>query len=118
MNLTLISSENNVKRLRCEGTVTPADFVSDANPFTRLLGADCFSEKVLVSLEHTSLVDTAGIGWLVMSHKRFQEQGGKLVLHSIPPMVDHVFRLLHMPRVLHMAANESAAQELIRGDQR
>ena len=116
MKLTLISSENNVKRLRCEGAVTATDFVSGANPFTDLLGPECYSEIVLVSLEHTSLIDTAGIGWLVMSHKRFQERGGKLVLHSIPPMVEHVFRLLRMPSVLHMAANESAAQKLIQGD--
>lgn len=116
MKLTLVSSENSLLRLRCEGEVTPADFVSGVNPFTELLGAECFSKKILLSLEKTSLVDTAGIGWLVMSHKAFQEQGGKLVVHSIPPLVDHVFRLLRMPKVLHLAANEFAAQALIQGE--
>jgi len=114
MKLTITSCGDEV-HLSCEGDVTHADFVNGVNPFVELLGSGCFSKRVLVNLEKAILIDTAGIGWLVMSHKSFEEGGGILILHSIPPLVDHVFRLLNMPSILHMTGNETGAQALVSG---
>src|SRR5579872_1701661 len=103
MKLTSVSSADGIVMLQCEGDVSQADFLTEGNPFAKLLGPDCFASRVLLNMEQVAFIDSAGIGWLVISHKSFGEAGGILVLYSIPPMVDHVFRLLKMPSVLHLA---------------
>ncbi len=115
MKLTTISSKDGIVLVQCEGEITQADFLDNGNAFTKLLGPECFGSKVLVNMDRATFIDSAGIGWLVISHKQFKETGGMLVVYSVPPMIDHVFRLLHMPTVLHLAANETQALALASG---
>jgi anti-anti-sigma factor len=67
---------------------------------------------VLLNLEQANYMDTAGVGWLIQRHKKFQDAGGRLVLYSVPPLLDQMFQLLHLPAVLHVAGDESAARQL------
>jgi anti-anti-sigma factor len=117
MKLTMVAIKDGIVRVKCEGDITQADFLTEGNPFAKLLGAGSFASKVLLNMDEAAFIDSAGIGWLVMSHKSFSEGGGILVLYNIPPMVDHVFRLLHMPSVLNLAGNESAAVARATGGQ-
>jgi anti-anti-sigma regulatory factor len=55
------------------------------------------------------------VGWLIGLHKKFQQAGGRLILHSVPPLIDQLFRLLKLPAVLHMAGDEAAARALAGG---
>jgi anti-anti-sigma factor len=55
-------------------------------------------------MEKTNYIDSAGVGWLVKAHKRFQEAGGRLEIHSISPMVMQILKLLRMPEVLNIGA--------------
>src|SRR5262245_61621888 len=103
-----------VTTVQCEGEITQLDVAGQENPLVRLLGANCFESKVLVGMEKVAFVDSAGIGWLVMSHKSFRDAGGKLVLHSIPPMVHDIFRLLRLATVLNLADNEEAGMKLLK----
>jgi len=111
MKLTVAPPEDGVTRVACADDITLYDFRTGANPLEQALGADCYARKVLLSLQKSCYIDSAGVGWLVMSHKRFRDAGGCLVIHSIPPMVSHVFRLLGLCTVLNMADNELHAQE-------
>ena len=79
------------------------------NPLEQALGRECYARKVVLSLQKSWYIDSAGVGWLVMCHKRFRDAGGCLVLHSIPPMVNHVFHLLGLTDVLNMADDEAGA---------
>jgi anti-anti-sigma factor len=79
------------------------------DPFEELLGPLCHHHKVLLSLEHAESLDTSGMGWLLSNHKRFAEAGGKLVLHSVPPVVLDLLRFTHLTDLLAIAANEQAA---------
>jgi hypothetical protein len=49
----------------------------------------------------------------VSVHKRFCEEGGKLVVHSVWPLLMDAFRFLSLDQVLHVADNESAARRLL-----
>lgn len=115
MKLSLVSESNGTARVNCEGEITLADFQGATNPFLESLGPNAFSKAVLVNMEDSIVIDSAGIGWLIMSQQRFQNAGGKLALHSIPPLVDHVLSLLKMPKVLHLAADETAALAMLQG---
>ena len=47
------------------------------------------------------------------SHKRFRTDGGRLVLHSVPPMVAQVLRLLNLHTVLSIQPDQAAARALV-----
>jgi anti-anti-sigma factor len=112
MQLTLASDQQNVYRVACEGDITLSDFGVGRDPLQELLDTDytdCFSRKVLLGLEKAKYIDSSGVSWLIRSHKRFQERGGMLVVHSVPPVIRNVLNLLRMDLVLHIAENETAA---------
>jgi anti-anti-sigma factor len=116
MQLTWLSDDGEVIRLQCEGDITLTDFRAGQDPLQGLLGMGCFARKVLLSLANTKYIDSSGVGWLVVHHKRFVQAGGKLVLHSIPPRVSQVFQLLRLAQVLHLTENEPTARTLALGE--
>ncbi len=117
MKLSLIAADNDLTRIQNEGDITQMDFRAGADFFAELLGPDCYRRRVLLNLEKTPYIDSAGVGWLVTSHKKFKDGGGRLVIHSIPPMVNQILRLLRMPDILHMAPDDVAAQAKAREGQ-
>jgi anti-anti-sigma factor len=114
MKLSLVSSGDGVCRVACSGELTILD-VAGADSLEALLGADGFGHTVLLDLGRTTFLDTAAVGWLIGLHKKFQQAGGRLILHSVPPLIDQMFRLLKLPAVLHVAGDEAAARALAEG---
>lgn len=112
MKLSVIA-RGPVTSVQCEGEITQLDVTGQENPLVTLLGASCFESKVLFGMERVVFVDSAGIGWLVMSHKSFRDAGGKLVLRSLPPMVHELFRLLRLTTVLNLADSEEAGMKML-----
>src|SRR5262245_58012678 len=115
MKLTLLSREGNLARLACEGEITPGSGPGALNPIEEQLGVGCYGYKVLINMEKASYINSAGVGWLVGCHRNFEKAGGRLVLHSIPPMINHVLQLLKMNKFLHCAADEQQAMQLLTG---
>ena len=111
MKLSLVPSGDGLFKVACSGELTMLD-VKDADPLEALLGADGFGRMVLMDLERTTFLDTAAVGWLIGLHKKFQLAGGRLILHSVPPLIDQMFRLLKLPAVLRVAGDEAAARAL------
>jgi anti-anti-sigma factor len=115
MRLNLLPAEAGIIRLECAEDLTLLELQSPEEPLDRLLGRECYSRRVLLNLEKAGYIDSAGIGWLVICHKHFLEGGGRLVLHSVSPMVHHAFGVLGLNTVLHVADNEAAALALAAG---
>jgi anti-anti-sigma factor len=113
MNLTLLSSEPGLLRLQSSDDITLLDFEGGAKPLEALVGTEVFSSVVLLNLAQSLYIDSSAVGWLIQCHFRFQKAGGKLVVHSIPPMVDHCFRVLGMYDVLNIVGDEAAALRLV-----
>jgi len=113
MKLTLISCDAGLSRLMCEGEITQNELWQQDSPLEELLGAKGYAGKVMLSLASTTYIDSAGVGWLITNHRKFKQYDGKLVLHSIPPMVNHIFQLLQMHRLLHLAKDEAAALAML-----
>jgi anti-anti-sigma factor len=116
MKLSVVSTSPDLVRLQNEGDITQIDFRAGQDLLQELLGADCYARKILLNMEKTPYIDSAGVGWLVMCHKRFKEAGGKLIIHSIPPMVYQILKLLRMPTLLSIAESDAAAQALALGE--
>jgi anti-anti-sigma regulatory factor len=114
MKLNVLPSEDGITRVRSEGDITLLEVQGCPNPLGATLGPDCFRRTVLLSLEQSGFVDSAGVGWLVVAHQKFTEAGGLLVVHSLPPLVNHTFRLLQVGSILHLAEDEAAALRVAR----
>jgi len=89
MRLTLQPADDSgLVRIRVVGQISQSKFGGTTDPLIELLGPDGLRCVIQLDLEQVEYVDSSGIGWLVGSHRRCNEAGGKLVLCRIPPIVE------------------------------
>ena len=72
-----------------------------------------FSLKVLVDMSKVEYLDSSGIGALLTLHKRFLEDGGHMVFHSITPAVSAILTLLNLQKVFSIADDAQSAQSML-----
>lgn len=112
MKLTVISRDEQAIHVGCEGTVTLIPAGRQRAVFEDLLGPGCFARVVLLDVARMDYMDSSGISWLVLSHKYFVQEGGLLVIHSLPPALRRIADMMHLSSVLHLAVDEPAARAL------
>jgi len=97
--------------LEASGDIRQED-VWQRDPLEAMGGPEIFKKRVLLGLVETTSIDSSGIGWLLLSERRFREQGGRLVLHDLPVIVSQVIEFLHVHTRLEIAADRQAAQRM------
>jgi hypothetical protein len=113
MKLTLLPlQKDNVVRVRSEGAISRR---GPDDPLPTLLGPHCYTHRVLLNLDRSPGIDTSGLCWLIDSHKRFAQAGGKMVLFAVPPVVLDVLDFVRLTPLLLIVADERAACELATG---
>lgn len=112
MELRLLSDQGDLLHLGGVGRkvqpASPLDFTS----LDKLLGTRGYAQPVVLSMAETRFIDSSGLSWLVVCHKRFIQAGGKLVLHSVTPTMMELFKMMRLELVLEVAEDEAAAMEL------
>ena len=98
------------------GSLTQADIAPPIDPFRAILGPNVYQRNVLLDLRESNYLDSMCIGWLLNSHKRFREQGGKLIIHSLQPVAANAISLLRLNTVFHLAADKEKALQLVQGE--
>src|SRR5438132_1007382 len=94
MNLILEGREADHVKVACQGNLTVMPSTGQGDGLKQVVGADCFEQRVLLNMAGTNYVDSSGVSWLLVTHSRFVDGGGKLVIHSAPPRVRETFDLL------------------------
>jgi anti-anti-sigma factor len=112
MKLFLVSEEDHIACLACEGNVTQSLFTPGSDPLQELLGPEGFARQLVLDLNKTDYIDSSGVGWLLGSHRRCLAAGGRLILHSLPPLVEQVIYLLRLQTLLNIQPDQSAALAL------
>jgi len=112
MKLSIASDDGQTVCMNVAGSVTQQEVVLLADPLSDLLGPEAYHRRVCMDLGNTGFLDSSGINWLILCHKRFREHGGRMVLHSTPPLVMNVIKILKLQRVLDIADNPQAAKAL------
>lgn len=115
MKVTVQSENGDSVLLRVEGRVSQRD-VEINDPFVDSLGENAYTRQLVVDLSEVASLDSSGVNWLLVSQKRMQEQGGKLVLHSLSPIANNVLKVLNLHTVFQVAENEADAIRLLGGD--
>jgi anti-anti-sigma factor len=88
--------------VKCVGQISQSRFAGTTDPLADLLGPTGHSRKVRLDLERVDYIDSSGIGWLVGSHRRFNEGGGQLILARVPPVVEQVLRFCGLENLFHI----------------
>jgi anti-anti-sigma factor len=114
MNLRLVSDDGDVLRLEMVGQVVQSESVPRSELLSQLLGPPGYARNVVLSMAETHFIDSSGLSWLVVCHKRFCQAGGKLVVHSLAPPIIELLKLMRLDLALHVAQDEAAALEFVR----
>jgi anti-anti-sigma factor len=102
MTLRVTARADPVVQLSYSGDLTLMDGEDHHELLEEALGEDGYQGTAQLDLSKTGYVDSTGISWLVALHKRFQNQGGRLVLVAIPTPIRTLLRLLHLTAVFHL----------------
>lgn len=105
-----------VVHVSIEGCLNHQDIAPPIDPFRAILGPHAYQKTVLLDMRDSNYLDSLCIGWLLSSHKRFREHGGKLVIHSLQPVASNVISLLRLNTVFQMACDSEEALQLARGE--
>lgn len=109
MQLSLLSDDGEITRVQIAGKINQKNISPFSEPLGQLLGPDAYSRKVLLDMHDVQALDSSGIGWLLVCHKRFREANGQMVLHSLAPLARNVLKVLNMQLVFKVAENEDEA---------
>jgi anti-anti-sigma factor len=115
MNLDVTSEEGRVTRVSLSGDVSQPNLTPVEEPLGKLLGTDCYSERVLLDMHEVETIDSSGVSWLLSCDKRFRTAGGQLVLHSLSPFARDVLKVLNLHLIMSIASDEKSAVDLAQG---
>lgn len=112
MQLVLVSESGKCAKLQLNGRLTQEDLAPGLDPFLEAVGGDAYSRQLIVDCQGADFIDSSGVGWLMSCHKKFRQAGGRLILHSIPPLVRRTLLILRMDVLLQLARDEAEAELL------
>jgi anti-anti-sigma factor len=110
MQLSHETTPEGLTRVRCAGKVDLVEFQHGRDPLVNLLGPQVYRGRVLFDLSQIEYIDSSGIGWLVVTFKRFCQAKGTIVFHSPSRFVRDTLDLLRLDLVLPLAEDEAAAR--------
>lgn len=117
MKFSLSEDLGEVAKVGINGCLTQPDIAPPLDPFRQVLGPDAYKRIVLLDMRDSNYLDSMCIGWLLSAHKRFRENGGKLVIHSLQPLASNVISLLHLTNVFTIGADAEKALKLAKGEE-
>jgi anti-anti-sigma factor len=115
MDITAVADEVGVRRLSITGRIVQSDLDKNRASLDRFLYPGESPRPLLLDLSEADFIDSSGLSWLLVWHKRYNTAKSKLILHSIPPMVLDVLRMMRLDQVFNVATDEAAALEMLEG---
>jgi anti-anti-sigma factor len=116
MNLTVQTLDDQPAEAQLSGPINQAQMVVNHEPLGAALGPNAYARTVLLDMSGAEMIDSSGVNWLLIVHRRMRENGGRLVLHSLPPLVGNVFRVLRMNQVFEIATSHDEARRQVAGE--
>jgi len=114
MNIETRSSEGVVRRLRLTGRLVQSELAQQSEAVEQSLAVAGSPQPVLLDLSDADFIDSSGLSWLLVWHKRHRAAGGRLILHSLPSLVMDVVKMMRLDLVLDLAEDEEAALAMAR----
>lgn len=115
MQISLQSEEGDIVHVQLKGEITQGQLGAADDPLQDLLGDGLYDRKVLLNMAAAEFVDSCGLSWLLICHKRFREGAGQMILYSVPQMVLNVIKILKMDQLFEIADNQKDANRMAGG---
>lgn len=109
MELARIHTDDGVTRISLQGLLTRDQALRDRDPIVEKCGKSVYSRRLLFDLSDCHHVDSTGVEWLLTSHRKCEEGGGVLIIHSPQEMVRQVLHMMRMELVLNIFRDETEA---------
>ena len=90
MEIKVVRYENDVVRVDVLGSITRDGWAGHREPLANVFGDDVYRQTVLLNLGNSNHLDSTGVEWLLTAHRRFVQNGGKLIIHSAKPMMQQI----------------------------
>jgi anti-anti-sigma factor len=116
LNITKVADENSLLLAKVSGMIARDALIWNEHP-EDVLGEEVYSRVILLDVSDCDRLDSAGVSWLIRLHRRCTDAGGRLILHSTPPVVAKTLKLLNMQMVLSLAEDLAAARRMAEGGQ-
>lgn len=111
METRIVSQDKGICRIKLVGEVIQRHLRKFSDPI-EAAGGEIYGQKVICDCSETKMLDSAGVSWILITHKRCREAGGRLVLHSLSQLVLNVILVLRLNLIFDIADNESQALKL------
>ena len=115
MQLSVRSDNGPVLHVDVSGRINMAVLAEQQEALSELLEGSGYSQSVLLNMTGVELVDSAGMSWLVVQHKRFCDAGGQFAIHSVPFTITETLKVMRLDQVLNVANDEPDALQLVQG---
>ena len=116
MKFSVAEDLGDVVKVNINGCLSQQDIAPPQEPFKQLLGPEAYKRIVLLDMKDSNYLDSMCIGWMLSAHKRFRENGGKLIIHSLQPLASNVISLLHLTSVFSLATDADKAMQIAKGE--
>jgi anti-anti-sigma factor len=113
VELTLLSTDDSLVQIQVAGEIRAVDASGEATAFEKLLGPAGYGGCALLDLSKAKSIFSGGVSWLLVLHKRFVQNGGQLILHSVPRIVMEVLRVMRLDLVLTITDDAEQAAHLV-----
>lgn len=114
VNITKVAEEGPLLLAKVSGTISRDALMWNESP-EDVLGEGVFARIILFDVSDCDRLDSAGVSWLIRLHRRCSDAGGRLIIHSTPPVVAKTLKLLNMQMVLSLAEDLTAARRVAEG---
>ena len=82
---------------------------SGVNPLEILLGPLWAGQDIVLDFGRVTEMGSAGLGWLLMTHRTLKQKDKRLVVHSVKPLVLQQFKLMSVTRIVTVTDDRAAA---------
>lgn len=114
MKFSILSTSPEVTAVRCEGPITFVEIIKNREALEKVLEQTPHRANLLLNMERVTILDSAGISWMIQQHKRSAETGGLAVFSTIPPVIKGMLTLLNMQQALSFVDDDVEGERLLK----
>jgi hypothetical protein len=97
MTVNKLAGSAGFSEVALQGAVRSDDFPDDGtNPLAPILGAGWTANPLVLDFSRVNFMGSAGIGWIVQTHRELRAGGGRLVCHSFTRLVEQTLSIFNL----------------------
>lgn len=102
MQFKLVDVVNGLVHVQASGPIAPDTPEQLTQELLALVGPNLFSQNLLLNLADADFISSAGIGGLLQSNRRFEEERGNLLLKNPSRTVRQTLEMMRLGSVLQI----------------